>query len=97
MQTHDIQWTENGGTFLRRKGNSLSTRRAGSVLNTFHTVTRSLLKQPVRLALVVIPFCRWKCKMELPKGSGQNMWVKSGRTDSDESSVTPRTTQLTSP
>lgn len=78
-------------TFLRREGrHSLRTRLCR--LRAKHTPHSASLapQQPVRLVLSVIPFCRWKCKMELPKGRGQSTWVKSGRTDSNES-----TTQLT--
>ena len=77
-------------TFVRREGrHSLRTRRCR--LYAKHTpYSASLAQQPVRLVLSVTPFCREKCKMELPKGCGQSTWVKSGRADSNES-----TTQLT--
>ena len=81
--------------------NSLSTRRAGSVLNTFHTVTRSLLKEPVRLALVVIPFCRRKCKIiterKQPEYVGKK-WQNSFRwkqCDSKDYTISLAVTQLT--
>ena len=64
-------------TFLRREGrHSLRTRLCR--LRAKHTPHSASLapQQPVRLVLSVIPFCRWKCKMELPKGRGQSTWVK---------------------